>query len=154
MDDRGRIYYHQFLTSAEHIQNQLGYELNCAMKECSDRECCRESIELYSRFKHLINDINQTSITRNILRSLLESIYLMKFNINRYDRYDELELLKNKKKTKRCLKQKELINNKLNKTIPKLKSNMITIERKRYLEGLTSILLPHDMENIIISFCI
>jgi hypothetical protein len=26
--------------------------------------------------------------------------------------------------------------------------------KKRYLEGLTSILLPHDMENIIISFCI
>ena len=169
MDDRGRIYYHQFITSAEIIQNQLGIELNCAMSYgYDDRECCRESIELYSRYKHLINDINQTSITRNILRSLFESIYLMMGkispnNIIRFDsEYETYDIIHNRyyELNNIRLEFKRRFNDFgfgrrriiLSKMVKKRRRRKEA--KKRYLEGLTSILLPHDMENIIISFCI
>jgi hypothetical protein len=154
IDETGRMYYWQFLTDAEHTQYKLGTgitELNRYYP--SDEERYRDSIRLYLQYKYLINDTTQTDITQNMLTCLLESIYIIKFLIFKNEIYEERRILMDRKISKRCLKsQKAKINKKLNKIIPKLKSNMIAIEKKRFLQNIESAQLPHDLENLIFTY--
>ena len=154
VEHRGRLYYYYFLNKAECTQFNLGTdidELNCYYS--SEEERYRKSIRVYLRFKHLINDETQTKATQNMLVCLLESIYVIKFLIFKIEINNELELLRNKKITKRCLKtEKAKINKKLNKIIPKLKSNMIAIEKKRFQMNIEPVQLPHDIENLIFTY--
>jgi hypothetical protein len=151
---KGRIYYWQFLNKSECTQYHLGTDINDITRyNQSDKNRYNESVRVYLKYKHLINDETQTNITQNMLACLLESIYIIKFNIFKIDIYDELELLRNKKITKRCLKtEKAKINKKLNKIIPNLKSNMIAIEKKRFLINIEPANLPHDLENLIFTY--
>jgi hypothetical protein len=88
-----------------------------------------------------------------MLTCLLESIYIIKFLIFKNEIYEERRILMDRKISKRCLKsQKAKINKKLNKIIPKLKSNMIAIEKKRFLQNIESAQLPHDLENLIFTY--
>jgi hypothetical protein len=154
IDKSGRMYYWQFLTDAENTQYNLGTAINDITRyNQSDKNCYNESLSVYLRYKYLMNDTTQTDITQNMLTCLLESNYIIKFRILKNEINDELEILKNKKISRRCLKtEKAKINKKLNKIIPKLKSNMIAIEKKRFLQNIESAQLPPDLENLIFTY--
>jgi len=154
IENRGRIYYWHFLNKVESTQYHLGTNINdITQYNQSDKNRYNESVRVYLKYKHLINDETQTNITQNMLGCLLESIYIIKFNIFKIEINDELELLRNKKITKRCLKtEKAKINKKLNKIIPKLRTNMIARQKKQFLINIQSANLPHDLENLIFTY--
>lgn len=154
IDKRGRMYYWQFLNKSEATQYNLGIAINDLTRGCNtDKRRYKDSIELYLNSKHLINDPEQTSITKNMISCLLESNYITKLCILKTDRIEELCILRDKKLTPRCLKkEKTKIIKKLNKIIPNLKSNMITIEKKRFLTNIEPANLPHDLENLIFTY--
>jgi hypothetical protein len=156
MDEHGRIHYYKYITKPEMIQHRLGIEIVKLSRydyfEKINYGRLNDSIELWKKYGHLINDENQTDITRNILCDLLESCYIQKFTILRYKHKNELLEMLNRKKTMKMINAKQVIKNKLNKIIPKLKSNMIRIEKKQFLINVEPIQLPHDIENLIFTF--
>lgn len=150
----GVIHYWDFLNKVESIQNDLGTLIN-GLTRYSDTSIERynKSVKLYSKNKHLVNDATQTNITHNMLTCLLESNYITKFFILKCEITNELQILKTKTLTKRCLKtEKTKVNKKLNKLIPKLKTNMIARQKKQFLINIQSANLPHDLENLIFTY--
>jgi hypothetical protein len=98
VENRGRIYYWQFLNKAESTQYHLGTDINDITRyNQSDKNRYNESVRVYLKYKHLINDETQTNITQNMIACLLESIYIIKLRIFKIEINDELELLRNKK---------------------------------------------------------
>ena len=154
VENRGRLDYYYFLNQAECTQFNLGTDINELNRYYpSEEERYRKSIRVYLRFKHLINDETQTKATQNMLICLLESIYVVKFLIFKNEINDERRILMDKKISKRCLKtEKAKINKKLNKLIPKLKTNMIVRQKKQFLKNIESAQLPHDLENLIFTY--
>jgi hypothetical protein len=156
MEDDGRMYYWQYLTKPEVIQNKIGNAIDGLTNSWDYGQIgyrrYKESIEIWKEYGHLINDERVTEITRKMIGDLLESCLKQKLVILNKLRREECFEIINKKKTKRIINAKQKIKNTLNKLIPKLRTNMIARQKKQFLINIESAQLPHDLENLIFSY--
>ena len=149
------MFYWQYLTAPEILQYELGNGIDKLPRwDFGQINYSRyeESVELFKKFKHYINDERANEITRKMLNDLLECCFTQKLTILSYLLREECSKIIKTKKTMKMLNAKKKIKNTLNKLIPKLKTNMIKRQKKEFLKNIESAQLPHDLENLIFTY--